>query len=73
MSDLQAYEAMMEEVQSMEDSRALKPTLPVDIIVHEALRLYDWALEDRAALEGAGMDWQLAEDLRPRAAALRHA
>jgi len=58
--------------QWMTKTRA-RPNMPVQISIHEALRLYNWAVQDRTALEAAGMDWQLVEDLAVRAAALRHA
>ncbi len=57
----------------MTEADTQPPNMPIHVAIHEALRLADWAVQDRAALEGTGMDWQLCEDLTTRSAALRHA
>lgn len=73
MSDLNAFESLLEDVNALDKSVVQPLYMPVDVFIHEALRLYEWAGEDRGALEAAGMDWAVAETLPLRSAALRHA
>ena len=73
MSDLNAFESLLEEINAVDKSAVQSISMPVDVFVHEALRLYEWAGEDRAALEAVGLDWEMVEALPVRSAALRHA
>lgn len=73
MSDLTAYETALAQANDLKESELRALNIPMDFFIHESLRLYEWAGEDRAALEASGLDWKIVENLTLFAAALRHA
>lgn len=73
MTDEHAYESLLDKVNAVEQGDVKALNMPADVFIHEALRLREWAGEDRAELETGGLAWETVEDLSVRAAALRHA
>ena len=47
--------------------------MPVDVYLQEAENLYHWCQDDEAQLTGAGLAWNLVQEIPVRAGALREA
>lgn len=68
------YERKLAILQGLQNNVPNRPYMPVDTALQEAENLYVWALQDKAALEQAGLNWATwVEDLPVRAGALRYA
>jgi len=68
--DSDACAKKIEELRTNAGLKSDLPDLPVAIVLHEALNLYDWCQHDREILTKTGLDWKLAEDIPLRAEAL---
>ena len=67
----ESYQGKLDVLRAMEDSRVQKPHhIPVAVYIQEADDLYLSALEDREALTGAGLAWDVVEDMPARSEAL---
>ena len=74
MSNRDDYEAKLEAIRSIEDSRiVMQQRFPVDVFLQESEELYYWSRDDKEPLTGAGLDWELVTDLPVRCGALREA
>ena len=58
------------EINSLDFTEILRPTIPVGIMSQEAYDLHVWANMDKDALIQAGLDWKIVDDLPQRAGAL---
>ena len=43
MSDQQAYETILNQVEDIAEYEVRAPNMPIHVAIHEALRLYDWS------------------------------
>jgi len=74
MSNTDDYELKLETLLAMTDDRVKVPVnVPVGIYIQEAENLYRWCLDDKDALTGVGLDWELVADLPVRIGALTEA
>lgn len=73
MANIDDYNAKLDVFALMPDNETKSPNMPVKAYLEEAEFLYKRALEDEEALVGAGLQWDLVQDLPVRAGALREA
>ena len=73
MTDQKVYDALAGILQNMDPTALKFPAIPMGHYLQEAADLYAWMQPDREKLEGAGLDWGLAEELPTRLGAARHA
>lgn len=74
MSNADDYEQKLETLLAMTDDRVKVPVnVPVGMYIQEAENLYRWCLDDKDALTGVGLDWELVSDLPARIGALTEA
>jgi len=65
------YDAKLAQILAIPAEETKKPNMPVKINLQEGENQYHWAVQDREALESAGMKWELVEDMPARLGALR--
>jgi hypothetical protein len=73
MSSQEDYAAKLPEIQAIPDDQVKIHIMPVDAFLQEAENTYQWCQQDKTQLVAAGLDWNLVDDLRVRAGALREA
>ncbi|MCP4220242.1 MAG: hypothetical protein GY765_36760 [bacterium] len=73
MTTKEAYQAKIDELNAIPDSKAFAPNIPVSVCIQEAIELHGWCGGDREQLEALGLSWELVEDIPIRAKALREA
>lgn len=73
MSNFEDFMAKKNAIAAITDEQLKSPTMPVDVFVQEAENLHTWCQQDKDALTGAGLDWNLAADLPVRCGACREA
>lgn len=61
-----ALAAKMSVIQAISRDDTKYPAMPMDTYLQEARYLHKWCADDRDALEGAGLDWTLVDDLPVR-------
>ena len=67
------YDQMMQEITAIPPENILSPSMPMDVFIQEAHRLYHWAQTDKEQLLKAGLSEELLEDLPFRADAAAEA
>lgn len=71
MGVLEDYESKLEILTAIEKHKIKIPHhIPVDVYIQEADSLYHWCRVDKEPLTGAGLSWELVEDLPVRIGAL---
>ena len=73
MANIDDYNAKLDVITAIPESETKSPNMPVKAFLEEAEFLYKRAHEDKEALLGVGLDWDLVVDLPVRAGALRQA
>jgi hypothetical protein len=73
MASIDDYNAKLDVISAIPESETKAPNMPVKSYLEEAEFLFERANEDKEALLGAGLDWDLVEDLPARSGALRQA
>ncbi len=71
MSNQDDYLAKLDVIKAIADEETKSPTMPVDVYLQEAENLYHWCQDDEAQLTGAGLAWNLVQEIPIRAGALR--
>ncbi len=71
MSNQEDYLAKLDVIKAIADEETKSPNMPTDVYLQEAENLYHWCQDDEAQLTGAGLDWNLVQELPVRAGALR--
>ncbi len=71
MSNVDDYNAKLDELKAIPDSQAQPPAMPVDAFLQEAENLNKWALDDQKELKTVGVTVEKINDLPVRAGALR--
>jgi hypothetical protein len=65
------YEAKLPIITAIPEEKLFSPNMPIKTYLEEAEFLHDWCQPDQEALVGAGLDWEVVEDIPVRAGALR--
>lgn len=73
MSSTSDYNDLLVQIQALKPEETYAPTVPIGIYVQEAENLYHWALDDKAALIAAGLNWNYVTKLPALAGACREA
>jgi hypothetical protein len=73
MGHSEDFAVVLPALQAIASADVESPDIPADAAAQEAEDLYKWALQDKAALEGGGLSWELVESLPVRAGALHEA
>lgn len=73
MSSTADYNELLPLISAISTPEVLEPRIPVDVFVQEAANLYHWCIDDREALTGVGLDWNLVLGLLVRAGACSEA
>ena len=73
MASIEDYNAKLDVITAIPESETKSPNMPVKAFLEEAEFLYKRANEDKEALLGAGLEFDLVQDLPVRAGALRQA
>jgi hypothetical protein len=73
MASIEDYNAKLDVITAIPESETKSPNMPVKAFLEEAKFLYKRANEDKEALLGAGLDFDLVQELPVRAGALRQA
>lgn len=67
---LDAFQRKRAEIEALQE--VLTPNMPVGISLQEAENLIVWCQSDKSALEGAGLNWEVVDDLSVRTEACRY-
>ena len=73
MSSTADYNELLPLISAISTPEVIEPRIPVDVFVQEAANLYHWCIDDREALTGVGLDWNLVLGLPLRAGACSEA
>ncbi len=73
MANIDHLNAKRDLLMGLDPATLKEPTVPIDAYVQEAEDLYQWAIDDQVALDFAGINAQLLNDLPVRAGACREA
>lgn len=73
MSSTTELAAKLSMLEAIPHNQITHPILPIKQFLQEAETLHGWCPKDREALEDAGLNWALVEDLPARIGALREA
>lgn len=68
----EAFETHKSAIEAIPKEEIVEPQIPVAIALQESENLYQWAQNDRSALEQAGLEMNLLDELPARTAALRY-
>ena len=67
------HEALLPEIEAIEDADVKTPNMPVDVYLQEASDLEVWSKEDQSKLTAVGVAQAVFDGLLTRVGALRHA
>jgi hypothetical protein len=66
------FEAKKSSIEAITKEETIEPQIPIAIALQESEDLYQWAQDDREALEQSGLEMELLNDLPARTASLRY-
>jgi hypothetical protein len=73
MSNADDYNSVLNIITEISYQEQKSPAMPVEVFAKEAEYLAKWAQDDKEALTGRGLDWNLVTDMPARIGALREA
>lgn len=73
MNTTQISTNLQKTIESIAKSQIKTPRIPIGIYIQEGENLYQWCREDKEKLTGAGLNWNLVEELPDRCEALQQA
>jgi hypothetical protein len=73
MSNADDYESILNIITEIPNQDQKSPAMPVEVFAKEAEYLVKWAQDDKEALMGRGLDWNLVTDMPVRVGAMREA
>lgn len=73
LSSKSYYEERLSIIAAIPDDETKSPNMKVGVYLQEVEHLYWWAQDDKTALTGVGLDWNVVLELRVRAEVLREA
>lgn len=73
MANIDDYNASIDAIKAIADAEVKYPGIPIEVYIQEAENLHHWCQDDKAALEAAGLNWEVADALPVRAGATREA
>lgn len=68
----ETFENLKKEIEAIDKAEIIEPQIPIAIALQESEDLYQWAQDDHADLEKAGLEMLLLDQLPERTAALRY-
>ncbi len=71
MANIEEYNASIDAIKAIPDAEVKYPGIPIEVYIQEAENLHHWCQDDKAALEAAGLDWEVVDAISVRAGATR--
>ncbi len=73
MANIEDYNASIDAIKAITDAEVKYPGIPIDVYIQEAENQHHWCQDDKAALEEAGLNWEVVDAISVRAGATREA
>ena len=73
MSNADDYNSVLDIITEIPNQELKSPAMPVEVFAKEAEYLIKWVQDDKEALIGRGLDWNVVTDIPVRIGALREA